>query len=162
MKNNRLRLVAAFLMVTTMVVIFIFSSQSSAVSYQISESVSQAVRAVPDKASLEYRETHPAYTVNYTLFGKIETRKLAHILLYALLTIFTYLACRPGLWRPPLVLAVDYLYACSDEIHQHFAGRTGTFNDTLIDGSGIVIALLICLAITLWINYRKKKRHERI
>ena len=44
-------------------------------------------------------------------------------------------------------LAVTFLYASSDEIHQLFIpGRSGQFTDVLIDTSGGLAAILVVMA----------------
>ena len=65
------------------------------------------------------------------------------MLLYFALGIFSY-GSFSGRWKCVFALTVDYLYACTDEIHQHFVGRTGCFTDTLYDAVGIVLAIVLC------------------
>lgn len=92
-------------------------------------------------------------------FFEFFIRKIAHVVEFALLT---FLLCRvfSPLTRKdyaPIVWAgvVAYLYAVSDEWHQTFvAGRTGHFADTLVDGIGIVLVMVIYILI----RRRKKKQ----
>jgi VanZ family protein len=70
-------------------------------------------------------------------------RKLAHVTVYAVLTILAYGALRLHMARPThawlLALLIAMLYACSDEWHQTFVpGREGTVRDVVIDSVGIV------------------------
>jgi VanZ family protein len=70
-------------------------------------------------------------------------RKLAHVTVYAVLTILVYGALRPHMARPThawlLAMLMAMLYACSDEWHQTFVpGREGTVRDVAIAmGSGL-------------------------
>ena len=56
-----------------------------------------------------------------------------------------------------IALLLACLYACSDEYHQTFVvGRTGQFNDVLIDFSGAFIGVLI-VSLIVKLNIFKKK-----
>jgi VanZ family protein len=75
-------------------------------------------------------------------------RKLAHVTVYAVLTILVYRALQLHLARPThawlLVMLIAALYACSDEWHQTFVpGRVGSVRDVAIDGLGIMGALAL-------------------
>jgi VanZ family protein len=64
-------------------------------------------------------------------------RKLAHVTVYAVLTILAYGALRLHMARPThawlLAQLIATLYACSDEWHQTFVpGREGTVRDVVI------------------------------
>jgi VanZ family protein len=70
-------------------------------------------------------------------------RKLAHLAVYSVLTVFLFRASRLHVARPThawlLALLIAALYASSDEWHQTFVpGREGTVRDILIDSTGIV------------------------
>lgn len=66
--------------------------------------------------------------------------KFFHLIEYATLAILLLFAIS----KKKLVIFIAYLYAISDEIHQHFiSGRTGRFRDTLIDLIGILIGLFV-------------------
>jgi VanZ family protein len=70
-------------------------------------------------------------------------RKLAHVAVYAVLTLLVYGALRQHMARPIhawlLAILIATLYASSDEWHQTFVpGREGTVRDVVIDGVGIV------------------------
>ncbi len=71
-------------------------------------------------------------------------RKIIHALTYFTLTLAWWWALAPALRARGLAVAVviAFLYACSDEFHQHFvAGRDGTVRDVGIDSIGIVAAV---------------------
>jgi VanZ family protein len=70
-------------------------------------------------------------------------RKLAHLMVFAVLTVLLYRAFRLHMARPThawlLAMFVAVLYACSDEWHQTFVpGREGTVRDLVIDSVGVV------------------------
>jgi VanZ family protein len=70
-------------------------------------------------------------------------RKLAHLTVFAVLTVLLYRAFRLHVARPTyawlLAVFVAAVYACSDEWHQTFVpGREGTVRDIVIDTLGVV------------------------
>ena len=72
-------------------------------------------------------------------------RNLGHFAGYALLAA-AWAWALAGRVRGPLAPAavLSLIYAVSDEYHQTFvAGRTGTWEDVLIDGLGIATSLLL-------------------
>ena len=72
-------------------------------------------------------------------------RKGGHITGYALLTAAWAWALAPHT-RNALrwALVISFLYACSDEFHQHFVrGRFGSPRDVAIDAIGMAIAALL-------------------
>ncbi len=81
---------------------------------------------------------------------ELDIRKYAHMTEYALLAVSSGLFFRT-LLRENLVclsglsaLVLCFLYACTDEFHQHFVpGRAGTFTDVLIDTAGALAGLLV-------------------
>jgi len=59
----------------------------------------------------------------------------------------------------------SFLYACSDELHQNFVtGRSGSFNDVLLDTSAAFIAVLLFVylrqTVKLIFNQKAFKRSE--
>lgn len=66
--------------------------------------------------------------------------KTFHFIEYAILAIFLFLGYKKYKWT----FLTAYIYALSDEFHQHFIpGRTGQFRDTFFDLTGILLALLV-------------------
>jgi VanZ family protein len=87
-------------------------------------------------------------------FWDLVLRKLAHLSVYALLTLLWWRALAP-ITRFPLAGAavIAFLYAISDEYHQSFvAGRHGSPVDVAIDSVGIAAAL--ALARSPWFRRR--------
>ena len=74
-------------------------------------------------------------------------RKLAHFSIYAALGFCLFRGISPFVIKPShcfwVALALCFLYACSDEIHQLFVmGRSGQFTDVLLDSFGACIGIL--------------------
>ncbi len=79
-----------------------------------------------------------------------DLRKYAHMGEYFLLAVFSFGFFREvTLERIPrkaflFSLTLNFLYACTDEIHQLFVpGRAGRFTDVLVDTAGTLAALLL-------------------
>ncbi len=78
-------------------------------------------------------------------------RKLAHFTEYAVLgtlltvaLIFSYRRISVTYRKLAVSLAIGWLYAVSDELHQKFvSGRAGMMTDVLIDGSGVIAGCAI-------------------
>ena len=76
---------------------------------------------------------------------EVAGRNLGHFTGYALLAAAWAwaLAGKPR-WWPALAAALSLAYAISDEYHQTFVeGRSGTWEDVVIDGLGIAAALVM-------------------
>jgi VanZ family protein len=85
-------------------------------------------------------------------------RKLAHLTIYAVLTVLLFRAFRWHVSRPNhawlFAIVVAVLYACSDEWHQTFVpGREGTIRDITIDSVG---------AIGVWVLGSRTGIQERL
>jgi VanZ family protein len=90
-------------------------------------------------------------------------RKCCHLMEYSILGILAWRAIRqpqkndrrPWRWdEAGLALAIAFLYAASDELHQVWVpGRTALFSDVIVDTSGGVIGLTL-----LWLAGKKIKR----
>lgn len=66
--------------------------------------------------------------------------KSFHVIEYTVLIVFIFFAINK--FKTSIVLT--YIYALSDEFHQLFVpGRTGKFQDTLIDLIGITIGIIV-------------------
>lgn len=88
-------------------------------------------------------------------------RKAAHMSLYFVLTLLTYLhlSYRSLPYRKHIFLTwtISILYACSDEIHQLFiTARAGSIIDVGIDSLGVLCALLLIYLYKYF--YRHKTR----
>lgn len=83
-------------------------------------------------------------------FGELATlviRKGAHFTEYLILFILAYRVIRFYVDRENIkwyAIAVVFLYACSDEMHQYFIpGRGPAFKDVMVDTSGGLLGVII-------------------
>lgn len=92
------------------------------------------------------------YNANYSqeMGTSFVIRKLAHITEYALLNLSVYFGIynnfnKKNFQRNIIIsVIISLIYSISDEFHQSFiVGRVGTYEDVLIDFSGILISALI-------------------
>ena len=76
-------------------------------------------------------------------------RKIMHMSEYFILAILFYgVYILYNLKRIYIVTIISsILYAISDEIHQLFTGRTGTYVDVLFDTAGILIAIYVIYSV---------------
>ena len=145
LKNNK-RLFAGILVIIWMFVIFSFSNQNGVKSTSTSNVVTSAiVNVATNVTNKEYTRTEVKKKIEDSTFY---IRKMAHFTEYLILGILVlnYLSTYGKLNKRMLMIAliICYLYAISDEIHQIFIpGRTAKVLDTLIDGSGSLIGLII-------------------
>ena len=139
MKNKRM--INWILLIIWMVIIFEFSSQTGAVSGDLSNSLLYRLLGIFIK---DLSDINP--DILKTLMFLI--RKLAHFSEYAILSVLMLnvlksyydFSFKLGL----LALVLCALYAASDEFHQLFIpGRAGSLKDVLIDTSGSAFSLLI-------------------
>lgn len=95
-------------------------------------------------------------------------RKFAHFSLYAVLGFFSFQAVItyekiPLLLRAFLSFLIGAAYSVTDEYHQTFIeGRSGELRDVIIDSSGVLLAVLFCLAVYSLHRYIKNKRVGRM
>lgn len=99
---------------------------------------------------------YPAATAKTIHVVQAIVRKTGHLTGYAVLAALLWVSLRNAngsqfaLSKSAffLVLAVCFIYACSDELHQHFvSSRQASFWDVLIDTTGAALALGL---IFLW------------
>lgn len=87
-------------------------------------------------------------------------RKVAHATEYCILGIIVVSLLRGIKVKNKYFLSLlsCFLYACTDEMHQIFTGRTPMFKDVLIDTAGCMIGLLIFYIISSRkrVAYREK------
>lgn len=140
-----------------LLMMFGFSSQDSVQSGSISGKIA---RPITDFLAQRQGLTGQAY---WNLYSQVDfaVRKTAHFSEYALLgVLLTLLLDSYGVrWRW-LSWAGCTLYAATDEIHQLFvAGRTGKWQDVLIDSSGALTGMLLVLLV-LWLIRRRGTEKE--
>ena len=96
-------------------------------------------------------------------------RKLGHLTEYAVLAVLLWRALRSarnlrskmstlfaGVW------VACAIFAASDELHQSFvASRTASLNDVMIDVSGAVAGLVICVMSAVWANRKSQIENQK-
>ncbi len=129
--------------IIVMAVIFIFSSQNSGKSEDLSDAVAGALR-------MKQKEVATRVS-NQKVFLGLTLRKLAHIILFAGLGFCLTNAFAGIRGKFFWVIGLGYLYAVADELHQTLSGRYGRWEDTLIDLLGIIIGIAAAMILTaIW------------
>ena len=129
-------------------VIFYMSHQPAKISSVQSDNVVHIIKKVSKSEEIENN------------INSFIVRKGAHMFLFCVLGILLFGSIYNGdnlsksIFR---ALFLSFLYACSDEYHQTFVvGRTGQFDDVLIDFSGAFIGVLIVSLIAKFNIFKKK------
>ena len=165
-KNLRF-LIGILPMLAVMVVIFVFSQRAGDVSSEQSNAVGEWALGI---LGIEIPPGQSASDVD--IFWGFTIRKCAHIFLYLLLgaSAFLFASCLPfrveHLWRPVIcaggAVAISFLYACLDELHQAFvAGRGSKIEDVGIDAIGFVLAAVLCMAVWYLVLFIRRKRARK-
>ena len=132
-------------------IMFYFSSQPGEESNYVSDSVAEMISIKQDGSGMHI-------SVQSLLLG-LNLRKMAHIGIFATLSVLAYLSqnfYRSTGKKALVSVFVSYSYACFDEIHQTFVPeRAGSFGDTLIDLMGVLLGLLFITV--LWDIYLSKR-----
>ena len=158
MKNKLVIITSWALVVATMAIIFIFSSQNAASSSSLSQSVVvEILDIVMDKEDIT-----PSVIKKY----HFPIRKLAHFGIYMLLGFFMINSFNKSFklkkWLIILLsIVASGIYAVSDEIHQNFtAGRGPGLVDVLIDTGGAVVGISLFILFIFLYNkiFNKKSR----
>ncbi len=150
---KRISKTAAFLpAVIWMCVIYALSDKPAAKSSVQSESL--ALRLV--RIATRFSSMTEAERVQLSLILEPYIRDIAHMAEYAILFILLYIAMRvfiSGRCRALILsLAICFVYACTDEIHQYFVpGRAFELIDIGLDTLGAVI---VSVALLLFFCFR--------
>lgn len=154
-KNRKMgRNIWFLLMVSVMVLIFVFSGQNGDTSSEVSSFAEQL---------LSFLHIDWLITPGLVHGIGISVRKWAHIYVYMALGITSsmWLNTWPlAAWkRGGLAALICCFYSATDEFHQTFIpGRCGTWKDMLYDGTGWAAGILLMLIITgisRWAGNRK-------
>lgn len=145
-----------------MAVIFSFSAENAEESLETSDSI---VNVVIDSLLEEHKDSLSESEYN-SFREKLShfVRKSAHFAAYTVLGILTGSALYTHRLKNKTVaylsVLICFLYAVSDEIHQVFVpGRAGRISDVMIDTSGAVIGVLLCLFTAYFIHRFKKSKN---
>lgn len=154
-KNQVLFLVFASLSLLVMITIFLFSAQAAETSAELSGKVGSFVERVLSLLKWIFNDDAVLWIITYL-------RKIAHFVLYAILGGFllaTFLNTK--IQKPYLKMIfaamIALFYSITDEIHQLFIdGRSGQVSDVLLDFSGAICGIFICLLIYKIIKHLTK------
>ena len=148
------KIIKLILVLLVMITIFIFSNDSRKASSNKSDSlISRTVEIILNR-KLTNKEKE-IYISKYVVI----VRKTAHFTLYFLLGLFYISFLKEfNLDNKKLLIYTIifvFIYACSDEVHQIFVGRSGEVLDVLLDTLGGTTSSLIYTKI------RRKKYEQK-
>ena len=154
------RVIFGLLTLFWMGVIFCFSSQPAPQSANLSRKVTQQiVHNVSDNQNVIDDDSDGSFKKWHTF-----VRKVAHFSLYLVLGILVMNFCLSdkflNKWTVLASLGFSFLYALSDEVHQHFIpGRCFLWTDVLLDCMSAFLGMIL-----VWcsINLFKKIKNGKI
>ena len=157
-KTHLYRGILWLITLSLLLMMFGFSAQEGETSGSISGKIA---RPITDFLAHRQGLTGQAY---WNLYSQVDfaVRKTAHFSEYALLgVLLTLLLDSYGVrWRW-LSWAGCTLYAATDEIHQLFIpGRTGRWQDVLLDSSGALAGMLLAFLALRLVRRRTKKAKQ--
>lgn len=129
------RVIYTLLLITWMIIIFLFSNQGSLNSIRLSDKLTQKTINTVNKVTGKEVKDESKTVIN----NRFIIRKTAHFTLYFILGILVYQTLSSyGVKKYILVYSVLFclVYASSDEIHQLFNDRTFRKLDIFIDTLG--------------------------
>ena len=153
-----LRMIFSILLISTFVLIFIFSSQNGDNSSKTSQGFIYNILRFFTNNNEELKDT--------IIILEPIIRKIAHFTIYTLV----------GIWSMSLLetyklgekqkiiisLLIGFSYACSDEFHQSFVGeRSASIRDVLIDTTGVLFGILLTMLIMKLIIHKYVKIKEK-
>lgn len=166
MNKRKITVIISWLLVILwMCVIFWFSSMDTTESNNKSQkTINKAIETtidttnkigITDKHPTEEKKTEVVKDLNMPL------RKAMHASVYLILAILVMNALIVSNFKFLISLILGLIicfgYACSDEYHQTFVGRTGQFSDVLIDTAGSVVgSCFYGIGYLIYKKYRKK------
>ena len=114
------------------------------------------------KIEVEYWDkTISIETRGYFYFVEFLIRKATHFIGYGIIGVIFYKLYRKLQWRfaPLLAIATVFIIGYIDEYRQYFTpGRTGMFEDVLLDTSGAIFFISITLILQIVIAKSKGGR----
>ena len=129
------RVIYTLLLITWMIIIFLFSNQGSLNSIRLSDKLTQKTINTVNKVTGKEVKDESKTVIN----NRFIIRKAAHFTLYFILGVLVYQTLSSyGVKKYILVYSVLFclVYASSDEIHQLFNDRTFRKLDIFIDTLG--------------------------
>lgn len=161
LKEKRLCIVTLLIVLAVMITIFYFSSQTAEASTATSGGFVETAmgfitRFFGSLSSDAYQSVEN--TVTFIV------RKAAHFLEFTALGFFLEIHLRTFLEKKTWLFSgiISLLYACSDELHQHFVSeRAPRFFDVCVDFFGAFCGILLVCIIAFSAYKIKNKRMER-
>ncbi len=159
-QRSWVRILTTLLTAALMVMIFAFSTEDAEHSDRTSGLISRRVLSIihPEYEQLEESRQKLLYDDMQHI-----VRKCAHFTEYMVLGLMLRLCLESWFGRKvrksrSLTIA-DFcggtIYACTDEFHQLLIeGRSGQWSDVLVDGSGVLLGVLIAALLIRRINRR--------
>ena len=142
------QIVFFILAIAVMVTIFIFSAQDATKSSQTSGTLTKVAVKIIDS---NYDNEPPQKQQEIWDKASFIVRKTAHFSIYTFLGFCVSFAIgkRKAFTLKTLGgILFGFLYAASDEFHQHFVpGRSCEFRDMMIDTSGVILGTVISLIL---------------
>ena len=163
-QRSRVRILTTLLTAAVMVMIFAFSTEDAEHSDKTSGLISRRVLSIfhPDYEQLEESRQKLLYDdVQHAV------RKCAHFTEYTMLGLMLRLCLESWFGHRvkrsrSLTLAgfcIGTVYACTDEFHQLLIeGRSGQWSDVFVDGSGVLLGVLIGMLLIRRISRRNTKQ----
>lgn len=159
-KDLIFKILSVTAVILCMVLIFAFSAENSEESADTSKGISLFITRLftPDFESMSDMEKQ-AVLKSFT--GAVRTA--AHFSVFALLGFLSANALNCFVAKPVIrtisAIIFGFLYAVSDEIHQHFVpGRACEIKDVAIDTAGVIVGTLFFAAVLFTINKLTKKK----
>ena len=159
-QRSWVRILTTLLTAAVMVMIFAFSTEDAEHSDRTSGLISRRVLSIihPEYEQLEESRQKLLYDDMQHI-----VRKCAHFTEYMVLGLMLRLCLESWFGRKvrksrSLTIACfcgGTIYACTDEFHQLLIeGRSGQWSDVLVDGSGVLLGVLIAALLIRRINRR--------
>ena len=167
-QNPWVRAVTTLLTVVVMVLIFCFSMETADQSDRTSGKFSRQVVKVLHP---EYEKLEPVQ--QKTIFDSVQhiVRKCAHFTEYLVLGFILRLCLESWFGHRTkksgcltfIGFLTGFAYACSDEVHQlSIEGRSGQWTDVLVDGSGVIIGVLLGILLVKALNGKIEEKKKPI
>ena len=165
-------IIAAFLVLSMLCIIFRFSAADATHSSALSEGV--CVRIIREIAAFFPEVFSKEQVTRFAEIIEYPVRKCAHFSEYAVLSItvnlYLWVCFRMerllGAKKWKIFLRAEVfcaLYACSDELHQYFVpGRSCRFFDVCVDSTGAFFGALLFWGMYSYLSKRKRQEIFRV
>lgn len=165
MNSKKLIIICSWLLVIIwMIAIFWLSNMDGNLSrYRSIKTINKVIESTVETTNkVGITDKHPSVEKVNDVSKKLNypLRKIMHMGEYLILSLLLlnalYQSGVRGYKLYLLSIIICFMYACSDEYHQLFVGRTGQFSDVLIDTCGSLIGN--CLYSIGYLFYKKIAR----